>query len=106
MADGQGPPSPACDLYLQNSFSRLLDPSAVVGPLILRGWGACPGLLGCPSDSSADPGGDSPQMLPLFSLQEKATHFHPEASVLSLRDKQVDNPGKQLKRFRVRDLEM
>lgn len=106
MADVQGPPSPASDLYLQNSFSRLLDPSVVVGPLILRGWGACPGLLGCPSDSSADLGGDSPQMRPLFSLQEKATHFHPEPSVLSLRDKQVDNPGKQLKGFRVRDLEV
>lgn len=83
----RAPPSPASDLYLQNSFSRCLDPPAVLGPLILRGWGACPGPLESPSDSLADLGGDNRGMLPLFSLQEKATHFYPVPSVLSLHDK-------------------
>lgn len=68
-------------LYLQRSFS--LDPPEAAGPLLLRGWDACLGLLGSPSDSSAGPEGDNPRILPLSSLREK-THVSLKFSVLSL----------------------
>ena len=71
----------ADDLYLQNSFS--LDPPAVARPLLLRGWDACLGLLGFPSDSSAGLEGDNPQTRPPSSLGER-THVSRELSVLRL----------------------
>lgn len=71
----------ADDLYLQNSFS--LDPPAVARPLLLRGWDACLGLLGFPSDSSAGLEGDNPQTRPPSSLGER-THVSLELGVLSL----------------------
>lgn len=71
----------ADDLYLQNSFS--LDPPAVARPLLLRGWDACLGLLGFPSDSSAGLEGGNPQTRPPSSLRER-THVSLELGVLSL----------------------
>lgn len=71
----------ANDLYLQNSFS--LDPPAVACPLLLRGWDACLGLLGFPSDSSAVLEGDNPQILAPSSLRER-THISLKLRVLSL----------------------
>lgn len=49
--------------------------------------------------------GQSPDAASVFT-EEKATHFHPEPSVLSVRDKQqADNPGKQV-RVQGRNLEV
>lgn len=104
VVDVQGPPCPASGLYLQNSFSRPLGPPAAMGPLLLRGWVACPGPLGSPSDSSADSGGDKPLRLSLSSLQKKGTHVPPESATSG----SVTNTqkGNSVKRSKARNLEM
>lgn len=67
----RGEGCPASSPYLQSFFSRPLGPLVAGGPPLPRGWDACPGLLGSPSDSQADPGGGNALRLPLSSLQDK-----------------------------------